>query len=115
MLKTVAAAGFAGSLLFLMPGATGPPPVGGVRHFRVTNETGQPIVELYLAVAGSGNWQGDLLGRDYLSPGNSVLVAIDDPNESCQADLRIVLDDGSERVSRDADICLVADFSVARR
>jgi hypothetical protein len=115
MLKTVATAAFAGSLLFLVHGATGPPPPGGVRHYRFTNETREPIIELHVAAVGSGNWRGDLLGGDYLPPGNSVLVGIEDGNESCQVDVRMVLDDGSERVSRGVDICRAEDYAVSLR
>jgi hypothetical protein len=114
MLKTAATVLFAGSLLFLLHGAPGPP-VGGVRHFRFTNETKEPIVELDAAVAGSSRWQGDLLGTDYLSPGGSVPIDIDDPNESCRVDIRMVLDDGSERVSRGVDICRVEGDAVSLR
>jgi hypothetical protein len=115
MLKTVAAAGFIGSLLFLVPGATGPPPVGGLRHFRFTNETKEAIVELHLAAVGSGIWRGDLLGWDSLAPGNSVLVDVDDRNESCRVDVKMVLDDGSERVSSGVDICRAESYAVSLR
>jgi hypothetical protein len=105
MLKTVTAAGFAGSLLFLVPGATGPPPQGEVRHMRVTNWTREPIVELYAAAVGTGAWQGDLLCRDYLLPGRSVRVDIEDPSEACRIDLKMVLDDGTVRLDRGVDAC----------
>jgi hypothetical protein len=107
MFKAVATAAFAGSLVLLMHGAT-EPPVGGTRHFRFTNETGKPIVELHLAAVGSGNWQEDVLRSDYLPPGDSVLVEIADRNESCRVDIEMMLDDGSERVSRGVDICRAA-------
>lgn len=105
MLKSVAAAGVAGSLLFFAHGAIGPPPQGSVRHMRVTNETGEPIVELYAAAVGAGTWQGDLLGRDYLMPGRSVRVDIEDPDEACRVDLKMVLDDGTVRLDRGVDAC----------
>ena len=53
MSKIVAAATFAGSLLVLAYAATGPPPRGGDRLVRFTNETRQPIVELYVAPVGT--------------------------------------------------------------
>src|SRR5271156_6356828 len=111
MLKIVATAAFAGSLVFLVHGATAPPPFGGTRHFRFTNETREPIVELHFAAVGSGTWQGDVLGRDYLPPGNSVPVEIEDRNENCRVDVRMVLDDGSERLSRGVDICRVEGYA----
>jgi hypothetical protein len=114
MLKTVAAAALTGSLVVLVQGATGPPPVGGTRHFRFTNETREPIVELHVAAVGTGLWQPDLLG-DYLPPGESVPVDFEDRNENCRVDVRMVLDDGSERVSRGIDICRIEGYAVSLR
>jgi hypothetical protein len=115
MLKTAAAATLAGSLLVLAYAATGPPPRGSDRLVRFTNETRQPIVELHFATVGSEDWQGDLLGLDYLPPGKSVLVAIADRNGGCRVDVKILLDDGSERVSRGVDVCRAEDRAVALR
>jgi hypothetical protein len=106
MLKSVVYTACAGSLLCLAYGAIGPPSESAPRRVRITNEMQEPIVELHAATLGSGDWQADLLGPwDSLRPGNSVWVDIDDRNESCRIDLKMVLDDGTERVSRSVDVC----------
>jgi hypothetical protein len=115
MSKTVATAVFAGPLIFLACGATGPPLRGSDRLVRFTNEARQPIVELHVSAVGSGNWQGDLLGWGYLLPGNSVVVDIDDGNENCRIDVKMVFDDGSERVSRSMDVCRADSWAVSLR
>jgi hypothetical protein len=115
MLKTLASAGLAGSLLFLVPGATGPPPLGGVRHVRFVNEGSEPIAELYLSAVGAGDWQGDLLGVDDLAPGGSLLLDVEDRNESCRVDVKVVRDDGSQMVGRGIDICRAAGRGVSLR
>ena len=111
MLRTAAAA-FAGSLLFLV---CGPPLRGGDRLVRFANEAREPIVELHVSAVGSEHWQGDLLGWSYLLPGNSVVVDIDDRNESCRIDVKVVFDDGSERVSRSMDVCRAEGWAVSLR
>lgn len=115
MLKTFAAAGIAGSLVFLVPGSPGPPPQGGERHVRFVNDSREPITELYVSAVGADDWHGDLLGEEYLAPGGSVLVEIVDRNQSCRADIRIVRDDGSELVGRAVDICRAAGDDIALR
>jgi hypothetical protein len=114
MLKTVATAAIAGSLLCLVYGATGPPPIRRERQVLFTNEMREPIVELYAAAVGSGRWQGDLLGRDYLQPGASIAVDIDD-DANCRVDLKIVLDDGSEMLRRSVDVCRPPEIAAALR
>jgi hypothetical protein len=115
MSKTVVAAAFAGPLIFLACGATGPPLRDSDRLVRFTNEAREPIVELHVSTVGSENWQDDLLGSSYLLPGNSVVVDIDDRNENCRIDVKIVFDDGSERVSRSMDVCRADGWAVSLR
>jgi hypothetical protein len=105
----------AASLMLLFRGVAGPPALGGERHVLFTNETRQPIVELHVSRVGSGDWQLDLLGSEYLPPGDAVAVTIDDPNESCRVDFKMVLDNGSELVSRGIDICRDEIYALSRR
>ena len=62
----------------------------------MTNNAREAIVEVHVSDVNSGNWQADLLGSDYLVPGGSVLVDIDDRDGRCRVDVRTVLDDGSD-------------------
>ena len=78
---------------------------GRERHVLLTNNTREAIVEVHVSDVNSGNWQADLLGSDYLVPGGSVLVDIDDRDGRCRVDVRTVLDDGSDLVSRSVNVC----------
>ena len=114
-MKTVAVAALGTSLILLAYSATVAQLRAGDRLVRFTNETRQPIVELHVSAAGAGDWQGDLLGSDYLPPGVSVLVPIADPNEGCRIDVKMVLDDGSERIRRSVDICQTEGWGATLR
>jgi len=101
--------------MLLVLGATGPPAQGGERHVLLTNDTRELIVEIYVSDAGAGDWQTDLLGRDFLSPGSSVLVDIDDRNGRCRVDVKTVLDDGSDLVNRGVNVCRAEGYAVTIR
>lgn len=105
----------AGALFLLFQSATGPPAQSRERHVLLTNNTHEAIVEVHVSDVGSGNWQVDLLGSDFLMPGGSVLVDIDDRDGRCRVDVRTVLDDGSDLFSRSVDVCRSEDTAVSLR
>ena len=94
-----------GLLLFLCQGAAGAPAHRGERHLVLTNNTREPIVEIYLSDGRAGNWQPDLLGSEFLLPGGSVSVDIDDRDGNCRVDVETVFDNGSHLVNRGVNAC----------
>jgi hypothetical protein len=108
------AAVVAASLICLQAGATGPPAYGFERHLVVANDMRQTIVEIYISNAGSGNWQQDVLGSDYLQPGGSTLVSIIDRNGQCRFDLKTVFDDGTYLI-RGVDVCHGEGYTISYR
>lgn len=115
MLKIAESVTIAGSLLFVFHGATGPPAHSRERHIVFSNQTREAIVEIYVSAAGASEWQRDLLGSDFLLPGNSVTVDIDESSGRCRVDVKTVLDDGKNLVNRGVDICRAADDAVSLR
>ncbi|HEY2539838.1 MAG TPA: hypothetical protein VGI28_10135 [Stellaceae bacterium] len=87
----------------------------GERQILLTNNTRELIVEIYISDAGVGNWQADLLGSDFLPPGEAILVDIDDRNGRCRVDFKTVLDDGTELLDRGVNVCRSADQAVSLR
>lgn len=92
-------------LLFLFQSAVGSPAHSGERHLVLTNNTRDPIAEIYLSDDRAGNWQEDLLGSEFLLPGKSVSVEIDDRNGNCRVDVKTVFDNGSHLVNRGINAC----------
>jgi archaellum component FlaF (FlaF/FlaG flagellin family) len=78
---------------------------GGRRQLVLTNNTPVPIVEIYVSDDGAANWQEDLLGSEFLLPGDSVSVYVNDENGNCRVDVKVVLDNGSTVVNRGFNAC----------
>ena len=105
-MSNVLTTGVAASLVFVFQSVAGPSAYAGDRHIVLTNNTREPIAEIYASDDRAGNWQEDVLGLDFLLPGKSVVVDIDDRNGNCRVDVKIVFDNGSDFVNRGVNACL---------
>src|SRR5262249_11325899 len=65
----------AGMVLCMLQTAMAPPARAFDREIELINDTRIAIIELYAAQAGSGRWKQDLLGEDFLRPGDSLVVS----------------------------------------
>jgi len=95
----------AASLLFLFQSANVPPAQSGDRNVVFTNDARERIIEIYVSDDGTDNWHEDLLGSEFLLPGSSVSVDVDDRNGNCRVDVKTVLDNGSGLVNRGVNAC----------
>jgi hypothetical protein len=105
----------AASLLFLFQSANVPPAHSDERHVVLTNNTHEPIIEIYVSDDRTDNWRKDHLGSEFLLPGNSVSVEVDDRNGNCRVDVKTVLSDGSSLVYRRVNACLTDGHAVRIR
>jgi hypothetical protein len=115
MRKISGIAMMAGPVLWVLQVATGPPASALDRQIQLTNTTHLAIVELYASYVGTGVWRQDILGDDFLLPGNSIVVNIDDGSASCRFDLKAVFDDGTEVIRRNVNICGVEHYMISYR
>jgi len=104
-----------GLLLFMFQSAGCAPAHSGERHVVLTNNTREPVAELFLSDDRTGNWQQDLLGSEFLRPGKSVSVDIDDRNGNCRVDVKTVFDNGSHIVNRGVNACRAEGHAVSIR
>jgi hypothetical protein len=96
----------ASSLLFLVQSATEPPFGSDWRRIVLTNNTRQTITEIYVSDDdGADNWQEDLLGSEFLLPGGSVVVHVDDRNGNCKVHIKMVLNNGSDFINHGVNAC----------
>jgi hypothetical protein len=100
------------SLLFLFQSANVPPAHSGERHVVLTNNSRERIIEIYVSDDRTDNWQEDLLGLEFLLPGSSVSVDVDDRNGNCRVDVKTVLSNGASLVYRGVNACLAEGHAV---
>lgn len=82
------------------------------RDVRIHNQTGWTMTDLY--ASGSGDWGDDLLGDGALTPGDSVVVTLDDGSGACRYALRAGFDNGQSLRRDDINACQVADYYFTR-
>jgi hypothetical protein len=114
MLKTVGGNLVAAILLCGLPSATGPPAYALQLHLTLTNATRMAIAEIHLANVGTGNWQDDILGQDFLLPYTSLAVDLDDRG-GCRLDVETVFDDGDIVIRHDVDVCATERVAISDR
>ena len=102
-------------LLFLFQSANAPPAYSDERHVLLTNNTHELIIEIYVADDHTDNWQEDHLGSEFLLPGYSLSIMVDDRNGNCRVDVKTVLSNGSSLVYRRVNACLADGHAVLIR
>jgi hypothetical protein len=105
----------AASLLILFQSANVPLAHGDERHVVLTNNTQELITEIYVSDDRSDNWLEDHLGLDFLLPGDSLSIKVDDRNGNCRVDVKTVLSNGSSLVYRRVNACLADGRAVLIR
>ncbi|MFC0386530.1 S1C family serine protease [Muricoccus vinaceus] len=78
-------------------------PAAAQEGFRVVNRTGQEATALYAVRSGRPDWGSNLLPRPLAADAGYRLRP--NPQAGCRFDLRLVLADGREAVSRNQEIC----------
>ena len=81
------------------------------RRVRINNRSSYDIIEFYASNTGSRSWEEDILGRNILPSGSSVVINIDDGSGYCKYDFMAVFEDGDEVVSNDNNVCELSDFN----
>jgi hypothetical protein len=113
--KILGSVAIAGSILCALQTVPEGPAAALDRHVQFTNNTRMTIVEIYIAEVGSGRWQKDLLGDEFLLPAHSVLVDFDYGIGRCRFDLKFIYDNGSDVLRRNVNICRVDGFALSDR
>ncbi len=81
------------------------------RRVRIINATHHTMVSFYASNVSVDDWQEDILGKDTLDPGESVVVDIDDGTGHCEYDFKAVFDDGEALVREDVNVCKIESYT----
>ncbi|MFM2390114.1 MAG: hypothetical protein RLZZ437_1669 [Pseudomonadota bacterium] len=80
--------------------------------FTISNNGNAALVELYASPKSAGTWGADMLGGAQIASGEAAEVVISGEAEgSCDYDLRMVFDDGSELVNA-SNLCDTAAVAI---
>jgi hypothetical protein len=80
--------------------------------FTISNNGSAALVELYASPKSAGTWGADMLGGAQIASGEAAEIVISGEAEgSCDYDLRMVFDDGSELVNA-SNLCDTATVAI---
>jgi hypothetical protein len=82
------------------------------RRVRVINNTSQVMMKFQASNRDSRSWEEDILGRDVLRPGQSVMININDGTGYCVFDFRATFRSGQTVVRRQVNVCRVASWTI---
>lgn len=78
------------------------------QDFTITNRTGFQVDTIYVAEAGTRQWGNDVLGRDFLRPGEQAAISFARGIPQCHWDIMVKYHDDTRAIWNDLNICEVA-------
>jgi hypothetical protein len=77
------------------------------RTFQLVNNSNRTVYSVYATDVGTTTWRNDLLGRDVIDPGRSMIVEPQQNRGYCRYDVRIVFDydGGPSQTIRNVNLC----------
>ncbi|WP_298161626.1 hypothetical protein [Brevundimonas sp.] len=80
----------------------------GPLDFTLANTTDGVVVQIFISVPSTNDWEEDILGSEVVGSGESVHVTINDGLEDCEYDIKVVFnDDTPDLVVMGVDFCAV--------
>ena len=84
------------------------------RRVRIHNQTGWTMTHFYASDARVDSWEEDMLGRDVLASGSSIMMNIDDGSGACIYDFKARFTNGQELTRMGVNVCQIADYYYTR-
>jgi hypothetical protein len=83
--------------------------------FRLMNDTGLTIAEIYVSPNDSDEWGEDIMGKDVLKHRESVDIEFSRKEKSCNWDLKIVDEDNNDIEWTELDLCKASHITLQYR
>lgn len=104
---------FKGSLAALALLVSALPSLAQTVEFTLINDSARSLHYFYTSPSNDTNWGYDLLGDDgTLESGYEGTVTIGDGSDECLYDFKFVMEDGSETVVSEVDICSLDSYTI---
>lgn len=84
------------------------------RRVRIHNQTGWTMVRFYASDVRTSSWEEDILGRQVLRSGSSIVMNIDDGSGACLYDFRAEFSNGQALERGRVNVCQIADYYYTR-
>jgi hypothetical protein len=108
------ALGFFGAVcLFSLLGVARSYAAEGDLDFTLHNATGKVLDQVYIGPTTSEEWGDDVMGKDVVSDGESVLIKFHPKATAKHWDLKIVFDDGKATVWTNFDLTTIDDITIS--
>jgi hypothetical protein len=98
--------------LFSLLGVT-PSFAEGKQDFTLHNATGKVITEVYVGPTKSEEWGDDVMGKEVVGDGESVLITFHPKATATHWDLKIVFDDDKWTVWTNFDLTTISDITIS--
>ncbi|WP_439816502.1 hypothetical protein [Zavarzinia sp. CC-PAN008] len=109
---TMRTAGVMGALAVALWTA-GPALAEGKQDFRLINQTGYEIHQVYVSPNTTNDWEEDVLGQDTLANGDAVDISFSRDSKPCMWDLKVIYTvDGSDAIWTNIDLCTVSAVTI---
>ncbi len=82
------------------------------QDFTVINRTGYQIDSIYLAESGHSGWENDVMGRDFLRPGERADISFARDTQRCRWDIKVKYHDETQAIWNDIDVCEISRLAL---
>ena len=110
---TVALGFIAAICLFSLCGVARTYAEAGDLDFTLHNATGKVLDQVYIGPTTSEEWGDDVMGKDVVGDGESVLIKFHPKATAKHWDLKIVFDDGKSTVWTNFDLTTIDDITIS--